>query len=96
MQVIPVHFAVVPVVPHGYDVAVGPSQFQPTSIVGDKVGKSDGANDVGDADEDAEGAIVGAAVGVVGQLTMPCLKAHRASASDCCCVCKRKFMWACK
>ncbi len=52
-------------------------------VAGDIVGYNVGANEVGDADADAVGAAVGAVVGFDGQLVMPCLNAHKASASAC-------------
>ncbi len=54
-------------------------------VAGDMVGYNVGANDVGDADADAVGATVGVAVGFDGQLTIPCLKEHKAFASTRCC-----------
>jgi hypothetical protein len=71
-------------VPHGYDVAILSIQYQPLKV-GDKdvaaVGYNVGANEVGDTVPKAVGGTVGAAVGFVGQLVMPCLKAHKAFAS---------------
>jgi hypothetical protein len=50
--------------------------------VGDTVGYLEGAYKVGKADpEAAVGFRVGAAVGLLSQLLIPCLKAHRALAS---------------
>ncbi len=65
--------------------AILPIQFQPAKVDGDIVGYLVGANDVGDADADAVGAGVGAAVGFDGQLVMPCLNEHKAFASSRCC-----------
>ena len=62
-----------------------PIQLQPVKVAGDIVGYIEGANDVGDADDDNVGATVGAAVGFDGQLVMPCLKEHKALASSRCC-----------
>lgn len=82
-QLTPVH-ASAPA-PQGYgDIAEAPLQVQPTSAPGEIVGYIEGANDVGDVDEDAVGAAVGAAVGLDGQFVIPNLNAHNASASDCC------------
>ncbi len=80
VQVTPDQATAEPADPHGYDVAMAPLQSQPLKAIGDIVGVLEGANDVGDTD----GAMVGAAVGVAGQLVMPSLKAHKALASDCC------------
>ena len=67
--------------------AILPIQFQPVTVpqtVGEIVGYIEGTNNVGDADVDAVGDRVGAAVGLDGQLAMPCLKAHKAFASTRC------------
>ncbi len=65
--------------------AIAPTQPQPVKAADDDVGYIEGANDVGDADEDNVGATVGDAVGFDGQLVMPCLKTHKALASTLCC-----------
>ena len=64
--------------------ATAPLQFQPTIAAEDIVGYIVGTNNVGDEDVDAVGAVVGAAVGLDGQLTMPCLNVQREFASIIC------------
>ena len=74
-------------VPHGNDMAVAPSQFQPVKeLLKNIVGYIVGAKAVGDTDEVAveEGEGVGAVVGFDGQFLIPCLNAQRAFASDIC------------
>ncbi len=65
-------------VPHGYVVAVLPSQFQPPT--GAIVGVTVGLDAVGAR---VKGAAVGEGVGFDGQLAIPSLKAQRALASVC-------------
>ncbi len=59
--------------------AMLPLQFQPEAEKA-MVGVLVGAKEVG---ESVKGAAVGDGVGVDGQLVIPSLNAHRASASDC-------------
>lgn len=56
-----------------------PSQFQLPIVRVDKVGVRVRADTVGTR---VRGALVGVRVGYSGQLVMPCLKAHKALASD--------------
>ena len=65
--------------------AIFPIQLQPTIEVGNIVGYIVGAKDVGDEEVDAVGAAVGAAVGLDGQLVIPCRNVHKEFASIICC-----------
>ncbi len=62
---------------------MAPLQVQPVKLAGDNVGYMDGMNKVGDADADAVGATVGAAVGFDGQFVIPNLNSHKAFPSVC-------------